>query len=68
MKSSTVDQVEVSLAEKQKQKIQYVAKIYKMGDNKMVVSIPKKVWAKLEEKKLLDKDLLVTLERIIDED
>jgi hypothetical protein len=42
--------------------IKYVAKVYKMGDEKMVVTVPKKMWSKVG--RLIDKDVLVTLEEI----
>ena len=49
-------------AEMVQKPVKYVGKIYKMGEDKMVVSIPKKVWPRIE--KLIDKDLLVTIEEI----
>lgn len=56
---------QVNLSMTKEKPVKYVAKIYKMGEDKMVVSIPKKVWPKLE--KLQNKDLLVTLEEIIED-
>ncbi len=45
--------------------VKYIGKVYKMGDNKMVVSIPRKKWDEAES--LIGKDVLVILQEAIQE-
>jgi len=45
--------------------IQYVGKVYKMGANKTVISIPKEDWPKMEH--LISKKIIVSVKETVRE-
>jgi hypothetical protein len=45
--------------------VKYIGKVYKMGDNKMVISIPKEDWKRMEP--LVGKKVLVSVQEAIQE-
>jgi len=45
--------------------VKYIGKVYKMGGNKMVISIPKEDWKRMEP--LVGKKVLVSVQEAIQE-